>query len=42
MTIPNHRQNIAGALSGTMTVDQVLKKSQAAANKAVKQAGYQR
>ena len=31
-------QNVAGALAGKMTVDQALKASQAAANKAVKQA----
>jgi polyol transport system substrate-binding protein len=35
-------QNVAGALAGKMTVDQALKASQAAANKAVKQAGLQK
>jgi sorbitol/mannitol transport system substrate-binding protein len=33
-------QNIAGALTGSMSVDQALKVSQAAAQRAVKQAGY--
>jgi sorbitol/mannitol transport system substrate-binding protein len=35
-------QNIAGALAGKTTVDQALKASQAAAERAVKQAGYQK
>jgi DeoR-like helix-turn-helix domain len=35
-------QQIAGALAGKMTVDAALKASQAAANKAVKQAGLQK
>ena len=35
-------QNVAGALAGKMTVDQALKASEAAANKAVKQAGLQK
>ena len=35
-------QNVAGALAGKMTVDAALKASQAAANKAVKQAGLQK
>jgi polyol transport system substrate-binding protein len=33
-------QNISGALAGKSTVDQVLKESQAAVGRAVKQAGY--
>ena len=33
-------QNISGALSGKMSVDQALKDSQAAVARAVKQAGY--
>ncbi|MBV9997548.1 MAG: sugar ABC transporter substrate-binding protein [Verrucomicrobia bacterium] len=33
-------QNIAGALAGKMSVDQALKDSQAAAERAMKQAGY--
>jgi sorbitol/mannitol transport system substrate-binding protein len=33
-------QNISGALAGKATVDQVLKESQAAVGRAVKQAGY--
>ena len=35
-------QNVAGALAGKMTVDAALKASQAAANKAVIQAGLQK
>jgi sorbitol/mannitol transport system substrate-binding protein len=35
-------QNISGALSGKMSVDQALKDSQAAVARAVKQAGYQK
>ncbi len=35
-------QNIAAALAGSSTVDQALKASQAVANRAVKQAGYQK
>ncbi len=35
-------QNIAAALAGSNTVDQALKSSQAAADRAVKQAGYQK
>lgn len=35
-------QNIAGALAGNTSVDQALKASQAAADRAVKQAGYQK
>ena len=35
-------QNIAGALSGNTTVDQALKASQAASNRAVKQGGCQK
>jgi polyol transport system substrate-binding protein len=35
-------QNVAGALAGKMSVDQALKASQAAANKAVIQAGLQK
>ena len=33
-------QNIAGALAGSSTVDQALKASQTAVERAVKQAGY--
>jgi hypothetical protein len=33
-------QNISGALAGKASVDQVLKESQAAVGRAVKQAGY--
>jgi sorbitol/mannitol transport system substrate-binding protein len=33
-------QNVSGALAGKGTVDQVLKDSQAAVSRAVKQAGY--
>jgi sorbitol/mannitol transport system substrate-binding protein len=35
-------QNVAGALAGKMSVDQALKASEAAANKAVQQAGLQK
>jgi sorbitol/mannitol transport system substrate-binding protein len=35
-------QSIAGALAGKMSVDEALKAGQAAANRAVKQAGYQK
>ena len=35
-------QNISGALAGKMSVDQVLKDSQAAVNRAVKAAGYEK
>jgi sorbitol/mannitol transport system substrate-binding protein len=35
-------QSIAGALTGQMSVDQALKAGQATANRAVKQAGYQK
>src|SRR5580693_6141581 len=35
-------QNVSGALAGKGTVDQVLKDSQAAVSRAVKQAGYQK
>jgi sorbitol/mannitol transport system substrate-binding protein len=33
-------QNISGALSGKLSIDQALKDSQAAAERAVKQDGY--
>jgi sorbitol/mannitol transport system substrate-binding protein len=33
-------QNISGTLAGKMSVDQALKESQTAAERAVKQAGY--
>ena len=35
-------QNFAGALAGNESVDQALKASQTAADRAVKQAGYQK
>jgi sorbitol/mannitol transport system substrate-binding protein len=35
-------QNISGALAGKLSVDQALKDSQAAVDRAVKQAGYQK
>jgi sorbitol/mannitol transport system substrate-binding protein len=35
-------QSIAGALAGQMSVDQALKAGQATADRAVKQAGYQK
>jgi sorbitol/mannitol transport system substrate-binding protein len=35
-------QNLSGALSGKMSIDQALKDSQAATERAVKQAGYQK
>jgi sorbitol/mannitol transport system substrate-binding protein len=35
-------QNISGVLAGKMSVDQALKDSQAAVERAVKQAGYQK
>jgi sorbitol/mannitol transport system substrate-binding protein len=35
-------QSIAGALTGNMSVDQALRVGQAAANRAVRQGGYQK
>lgn len=33
-------QNVAGALTGKLTIDQALKNSQASTERAMKQAGY--